>query len=126
MNAINALLSRLEQGRLHDPFQLLGRHQVAKGWEIRAWLPTASSVLLEGEYAMQRVGNSALFIVTLTEAQHKKMPLHYQLEWQEGDYTHSMVSPDSFSPLLGELDLHLFAEGQHWQIYEHLGAHLKT
>ena len=32
----------------------------------------------------------------------------------------------SFPPTLGELDLHLFGEGRHEQIYEKLGAHLIT
>jgi 1,4-alpha-glucan branching enzyme len=32
----------------------------------------------------------------------------------------------SFSPTVGELDLHLFAEGRHEFIYEKLGAHLVT
>src|SRR5438876_4829459 len=27
---------------------------------------------------------------------------------------------------MGEVDLHLFGEGQHWQIYEKFGAHLRT
>ena len=27
---------------------------------------------------------------------------------------------------MGEVDLHLFAEGQHWQLYEKFGAHLRT
>jgi 1,4-alpha-glucan branching enzyme len=40
----------------------------------------------------------------------------------------SLKSPafDSFSPTLGELDLYLFGEGRHEQIYEKLGAHLIT
>lgn len=31
----------------------------------------------------------------------------------------------SFPPTLGELDLHLFAEGRHEAIYEKLGAHVR-
>jgi len=27
---------------------------------------------------------------------------------------------------MGDIDLHLFSEGQHWKIYEQLGAHLRT
>jgi hypothetical protein len=38
-------------------------------------------------------------------------------EWIEHD-------PYSFGTILGPLDLHLFGEGQHWQLYEKLGAHL--
>jgi len=33
---------------------------------------------------------------------------------------------ESVPPTIGELDLHLFAEGKHEQIYEKLGAHLVT
>ena len=32
----------------------------------------------------------------------------------------------TFWPQLGELDLHLFAEGRHWNIHQPLGAQLKT
>ena len=34
--------------------------------------------------------------------------------------------PESFSPTLGEIDLHLFGEGRHELIYEKLGAHVIT
>ena len=37
-----------------------------------------------------------------------------------------MRDPYGYGPLIGEVDLHLFAEGQHWQIYEKFGAHLRT
>src|SRR5947207_296877 len=35
-------------------------------------------------------------------------------------------SPSEFSPILGEMDLHLFGEGKHECIYEKLGAHVIT
>ena len=35
----------------------------------------------------------------------------------------ALQAPDSFSPTLGELDLHLFGEGRHELIYQKLGAH---
>jgi 1,4-alpha-glucan branching enzyme len=38
----------------------------------------------------------------------------------------SPAAPNEFSPILGELDLHLFGEGKHERIYEKLGAHLTT
>ncbi len=34
--------------------------------------------------------------------------------------------PISFSPALGEIDLHLFGEGRHERIYEKLGGHVMT
>lgn len=122
-----ALVERLQQGRLHDPFMLLGAHEVAKGWEIRVWMPTATAVRLEDRLPMHPHGDNGLFVLQLNKTEFKKLPKHYCVHWDDYDgNSYSQVSPYSFEPLLGELDLHLFAEGQHWQIYEHLGAHVKT
>lgn len=124
MNILSLLVERLAQGRLHDPFQVLGAHPTASGWQVRAWLPTAQRATLADTYPMQRHDGGALFCADLTEAEYRGLAKHYSLTWTEGDgRQHSAVSPYSFEPLLGELDLHLFAEGQHWRIYEHLGAH---
>lgn len=121
------LVTRLEQGRLHDPFQLLGAHPSGKGYEIRVWMPTAKQVRLENRLLMQRQTDSGLFSLTLTTKAFKELPLHYDVHWDDyNGESYSQVSPYSFQPMLGELDLHLFAEGQHWQIYEHLGAQQVT
>ncbi len=37
----------------------------------------------------------------------------------------TVASQTTVSPTLGELDLHLFAEGRHEAIYEKLGAHIR-
>lgn len=120
-------LSRLQTGTHYDPFDILGCHPVEAGWEVRAWLPTAESAFLEGTIPLERYPNSDLFTAKLTAAQKKKLPDHYQIQWQEQDGSqHQMVSPYSFMPQLGELDLHLFAEGRHWHIYRFLGANAKV
>lgn len=122
-----ALIERLEQGRLHDPFLILGPHRVGKNWEIRVWMPTAKHVRLEDKLPMQRLTDSGLFTLALSNTEFKALPRHYDVHWDDyNGSAYSQVSPYSFEPLLGELDLHLFAEGQHWQIYEHLGAQSKT
>lgn len=125
-----ALIERMQQGCLHDPFELLGPHpqpeKTTTDWQVRAWSPTAVELSLEGKYPMKRVGDSACFFADLTEQQYTALPKHYALHWVEIDNSeHQMISPYSFNPLLGQLDLHLFAEGQHWQIYQHMGANLK-
>ncbi len=126
MNILSLLVERLAQGRLHDPFQILGAHPTEKGWQVRAWLPTATQVQLAERYPMEAKPFPGLFCVDLTEAEYAALPRHYTLSWTEADgRSHQAVSPYSFEPLLGELDLHLFAEGQHWRIYEHLGAHYR-
>lgn len=126
INPTLALIERMQQGRLHDPFELLGAHPQPKGWQVRAWSPTATELSLQGLHNMTRIGDSACFSVDLSEKQYATLPRHYRLDWREADgSTHSMVSPYSFDPLLGALDLHLFAEGHHWQIYQHMGANFK-
>src|SRR5258708_38698774 len=35
-----------------------------------------------------------------------------------------IADPYSFGTLLGELDMHLFCEGTHYEIYQKMGAHL--
>ena len=123
----NELVTRLEQGRLHDPFALLGAHPAGTGWQIRVWMPTARQVRLEDRLPMRRLTDSGLFVLELEEEEFERLPRHYDVHWDDYDgNTYHQVSPYSFERLLGDLDLHLFAEGQHWQIYEHLGAHSKN
>jgi 1,4-alpha-glucan branching enzyme len=40
--------------------------------------------------------------------------------------TRTIVDPYSFLPILGDLDLHLFGEGNHLRLWEKLGAHVMT
>ena len=52
---------------------------------------------------------------------------NYQLRLKEGEHERVVYDPYSFSsPQFTELDVHLFAEGNHHRIYEKLGAHLMT
>jgi len=116
-------IQRLVEGTHHDPFQVLGCHAVGKKWEVRLWLPTAESASVEGLYALDRVKDTALFVGSLTKTQKKSLPPHFKVSWIEADDSeHTVVSPYTFLPQLGELDLHLYAEGRHWHLYDLLGA----
>ena len=42
------------------------------------------------------------------------------------DSTAIVHDPYAYGPIMGEVDLHLFSEGNHLQIYEKFGAHLRT
>ena len=53
--------------------------------------------------------------------------LDYHLRVTTSDGSESLTrDPYQYGPIMGEVDLHLFGEGQHWQIYEKFGAHLRT
>jgi 1,4-alpha-glucan branching enzyme len=128
---MNKELERIQQGRHHDPFQVLGLHYDAKNnCLIRFFLPYAEKVELIGIGDMQRIPNTDIFELVLPEKEQvdKYLSTHGQLRWQEKgtDILHKTISPYSFEPQIGELDIHLFGEGKHHHAYRFMGAHLKT
>jgi len=120
--------SKLQQGRHHDPFAYLGRHELEDGQVIRAFMPSAEQVTLKDYGPMIRIQGTDIFQVKLSAEQAQQIPPHYQLNWQEkhDESVHEAISPYSFGPQLGELDLHLFGEGKHQHTWQFLGAHLAT
>ncbi len=124
-------IERLAQGCHHDPYGILGLHQLAtlsgSAWVVRCWLPSAEAAWLPVDEAtrfdLHRIEGSDLFIVFLEEAEKQILGPHFSVAWQESDeQVHSVVSPYSFVPQIGELDTHLFSEGRHWHAYNMLGA----
>ena len=123
-------LVRLQNGMHHDPHSFLGLHALSDEYSvIRCFMPSAQSVAVESEHAelsieMQRLPNSDLFVAIIDAAQKAQLA-HYKLHWLEADgLRHTMVSPYSFMPTIGEIDLHLIAEGRHWNAYDVLGANV--
>ena len=114
---------RILQGRHHDPFEVLGSHREASGWVVRAQLPgTAQARLLVGNdtIEMERLPETDFFTARL----EGRVCPPYRLRWREGeDYWREAEDPYRFGPTIGDLDLHLFAEGRHHHIYRVLGAH---
>ena len=109
-----------------DPHHLLGAHPSNGGVVVRAFRPGAERVrvLPEGEKPVQaeRKHPSGLFEALL---ERTSMPVRYRLEvGYPGGTTVELDDPYGFQPTLGELDLHLAAQGRHEQLYEKLGAHV--
>ncbi len=126
MQSLEQNIERLQKGTHHDPFGFLGCHKVKNGWQIRTWLPTAKKVVVEGLIQLKQYKSSGLFTADISDQEKNKLSEHYQLNWIEAsDVKVSLVCPYTFSMILGELDLHLFGEGRHWNIYEHMGAKVK-
>jgi 1,4-alpha-glucan branching enzyme len=120
-------LRQLLDGRLHDPFEVLGRHATIAGWQICAHLPHATHAwLLQSDDAvpLPQIDASGLFQIDLAA---DSVAQHYQLRWRSADGTeHTVYDPYSFGPQLSDFDLHLFSEGKHWHIYRHLGSHTRV
>ena len=72
--------------------------------------------------SMERIDPSGLFELHVPRV--KKVPSYKLKVHEQGGEVKTIRDPYSFPPSLGELDLHLFAEGKHEQIYNKLGAHV--
>ena len=110
-----------------DPFSILGPHGDGAGGQfIRAYLPGALSVAVlakdsdEELGALEQTETPGLFVG------HFNGQPRYRLRtrWAGGEQV--AEDPYSFGQLLGEMDLYLFAEGNHRDLSACLGAQLKT
>ena len=94
---------------------------------IRAFRPDADGVTakVEGgsDLVLERVDDAGLFAGELPGAE---LPLRYLLEVRYADSSYTLRDPYAFLPSLGDLDLHLLGEGRHEELYEKLGAHVRT
>src|SRR5579863_5787404 len=126
--ATDADAEALARGEHGDPFAYLGLHLLADGRHVlRAYLPGARGLhLIEPESAEARpldhTGVDGSFQIVLAE--RPRFPYRLRAEWPDG--SSEFIDPYQFQPVLGEMDLHLFSEGTHFQLYDRLGAHVTT
>src|SRR5205823_3183178 len=115
-------LERLLALRHSDPHSILGAHPTAEGLVVRAFRPAAERVdlLLDGgpPKPMARRHEDGLF-EALVPDQRDVTPYNLQVTYPGGK-VYTVRSPYSFLPTLGDLDLHLWAEGKHERAYEKL------
>ena len=120
------VLLRLARGEHHDPHAVLGAHPTADGTVVRAFHPDATSAELvdvEGDAStMEAVGHgvwAALVPHGGPSAYRVRFTFRDGNAWERDD-------PYRFPPTIGEVDLHLIAEGTHERLYDVLGAHPRT
>ena len=121
-------LDALARGEHQQPHGILGAHPSDDGVLVRAFRPGAQSVSVKPSKGktvpLKLVHPAGIFEGEITGA---TLPLRYKLKVDYGDGgTFTLDDPYSFLPTLGELDLHLMGEGRHEEIYERLGAHVRT
>ena len=115
---------RLANCRHESPFAVLGPHPTDQGWTVRVWMPEASSLTL-------LLGNQELKMTSphhpwIFEASLDSDPgSDYRVRAERGGIIHEQHDPWAFrGEWMGEMDRHLFAEGNHHHIWERMGAHL--
>jgi 1,4-alpha-glucan branching enzyme len=123
-------VDRFVAGEHSDPFRLLGPHRVGDGLEIRVFRPDARRIDIvldqhpEEPIAAQKIQQDGFFCATVRNAT-RDLPYHIRVTAWDGSH-YLTRDPYQYGPIMGEVDLHLFAEGQHWNIYDKFGAHLRT
>ncbi|RLB74237.1 MAG: 1,4-alpha-glucan branching enzyme [Deltaproteobacteria bacterium] len=117
-------IERLVGGQHHDPHSILGSHQLDNGtWVIRAWHPRAvkAEVCRSGKSPelLTPIDERGLFAGIIKETAPGSC--RFTFYFMDGS-SWETVDPYSFSPSIGELDLHLIQEGRHQRLFNHLGA----
>jgi 1,4-alpha-glucan branching enzyme len=108
-----------------DPFSFFGMHSSADGLVVRTFQPQAKAVEVVHRSrkavvaTLENVNESGLFMGTLPGTR----PFSYRLRIADGSNTYEIDDPYEYPPVLGDLDVHLLAEGTHRETWKKLGAH---
>ncbi|HET7674654.1 MAG TPA: 1,4-alpha-glucan branching protein GlgB [Gammaproteobacteria bacterium] len=112
-------------GDCDDPFAILGPHANADGVAVRVFFPDAIELSLvdargKALAIAERVHRDGFWIAPLAK------PVRYRLRVRTAAGAFDCEDAYRFGEVLGELDVHLLAEGNHLRNYERLGAHICT
>jgi 1,4-alpha-glucan branching enzyme len=122
----SAEVKAIAAARHGDPFAFLGMHQSSAGLYVRTILPDAESVsVVESATGRivarcERIHPAGIFVASMADRREK---FRYRLRVRSGGHEQEFEDVYRFGPVLGELDLHLLAEGNHLASYQKLGAH---
>src|SRR5262245_29229657 len=113
----------LASGECGDPFAMLGPHTEGPGkLVVRCYHPGATRA-----WVIDQAGNEIAELDRKYESGFFAGPIPervpYRLRLALPARTVEIDDPYRFPPVLGDLDMHLLAEGTHLRLYERLGAH---
>ena len=109
-----------------NPFSQLGIHLNSDTGlaDITVFSPQTLSIEIDSATnTMKRIGSSDFFH---WQGKPDSIARHYTLHTVfDNNVKHSVIDPYSFSDCIPEYDLHIHAQGNHWHIYDFLGANEK-
>ena len=74
--------------------------------------------------AAEQINEEGFFCATVPGAERD---VRYRLRIVKPDGSEELhADAYQYGPIMGDVDLHLFAEGQHWELYAKFGAHLRA
>ncbi len=118
-------IEAIVQARHGDPFAVLGPHAVGGGTAIRAFIPGADGVTVMARGAADVVLGELVLLDPAgfwSGSVAGAQPYFFRIAY--GAATLDIEDPYSFAPLLGDMDIHLLAEGRHRDFAQVLGAHV--
>ena len=117
----------LIEARHLDSFKLLGIREFQGSQFGRVFRPDAAEVAIVDtaddarRFPLTKVHPDGLFESVLRGVEQ---PFDYVLEMKRHGETWREKDAYSFGPVLGEMDIYLFNEGTHYEVYKKLGAHM--
>ena len=123
------MLKELEEGILNAPQDLLGCH-IFKEEDVQiftAYRPCAKRMWVldskgETAYEMEPMEPEGFFGYVIEKKSERLKKYRFRVEYGPDDVI-EIDDPYAFPGMFGELDRYLFSEGNHYKIYEKLGAH---
>ncbi len=109
-----------------DPFNVLGPHETDEGRIVRVFLPNAQAVEVLRRSDRSSIGRlqprepAGLFEARIDD----RTPYLLRITWPGA--IQETEDPYSFGPVLGDIDLHLFNEGRHFELARVFGANVVT
>ena len=121
------LFDELMEGRINAPKQILGNHDYGEGQMITAFKPHSVSCKVisptgKTEYEMEKVDDKGFYALYLPKKKFTGSKYRLVTHYQDGSTVIS-ADPYSFENQIGEMDIYLFSEGNHWDVYKKFGAH---
>jgi 1,4-alpha-glucan branching enzyme len=123
-------LAAFVEARHDNPFHTLGMRRAGERLEVRAFRPEAAAVNIvdaadpRRKFPARKIHEAGFFAAQLPEGTNE---FRYLLEITDpSGATRTLHDPYSFGRILGDTDVHLHAEGNHWELYRKFGAHLAT
>ena len=118
----------LSEGKLANPFAVLGLHDLGGQLALRAFVPDAEGIeVLDAAsekvvFALAPVPGAAGVFAGLAPKGSARFA--YRLKASKGPHQWLIDDPYRFGPVLGELDEYLIGEGAHRNLWEVMGAHI--
>ncbi|MBR3833193.1 MAG: 1,4-alpha-glucan branching protein GlgB [Lachnospiraceae bacterium] len=127
--AINWMeVDALVQGKHNNPHHILGMHECIDDVFINAYLPdakvvTAIDTATKKKYTLASERVPGFFSVVIKDK--KRFDYKLNVRFDDGQEI-TYIDPYIFEPVIDPIDVSLFNEGEHYSIYEKMGAHPMT